>query len=343
MEIINRVNQYKRSPGSTWYQRNLSQIKYLAIHYTAARQANTATDDQAIQVSANHHINNKKWVGLSYHFYIPKSGKIYQINNLTDITWTDGKNTHALAICLDGYFHQPHNEQPTPAQLESLEWLINHLRGQLNIPQSQVLAHRDIAATSCCGDILYKYIVKYRNEGKLLDVHNQTTQSTINNMDKTKLINSINNNPQFDEETRKLLVQAVHNDDANYLLAFSGSAVREGLKELKAEIEATEAVQKVNEQALRSLENVLAQQQAQPVEEPDTGRPFGISKKLVATVAGLIGVPTQYMALIEFLPDEAVVTDAFMSTYALPLLYCTAGVLSVYTISQAVIDYKKTK
>ena len=115
-------------------------------------------------------------------------------------------------------------------------------------------------------------LIRHTYKGVLGWLRKRTLNQPINTnlMNKDNLIQSINNNPQFDEETRKLLVQAVMNDDANYLLTFSGSSPRANLKELEAEIAATEAVQKVNEQALRSLENVLAQQQAQPVEKFDS-------------------------------------------------------------------------
>lgn len=53
-----------------------------------------------------------------------------------------------------------------------------------------------------------------------------------NYMDKDKLIQSINENTIFDDATKKHLIDAVHNNDAAYLLAFSGSEPRRELQEL---------------------------------------------------------------------------------------------------------------
>lgn len=64
-----------------------------------------------------------------------------------------------------------------------------------------------------------------------------------NIMNKDNLIQSINNNPQFDEPTRVGLVQSVLRDDAGYLLAFSGSSVRANLAEVKKELEALKTEQ----------------------------------------------------------------------------------------------------
>ena len=172
---------------------------------------------------------------------------------------------------------------------------------------------------------------------------NQTTQSTINNQHNQDMQqlreyfeDQIKAHNLTDQEIERHAVRGRPNGLLN------AGEIQQAIGEFQARLQWVlndrQRVQEVTQQVKPVVEPVT-----EPVPQVDSGRPFGISKKLVATVAGLIGVPTQYMALIEFLPEEVVVTDAFMSTYALPLLYCTAGVLSVYIISQAIIDWKKTK
>ena len=169
MTIINRIHRYRKAE---WYQRNESEITYIVIHHSASTMRDD--EDNMLREHGDYHMNVNKWQGLSYHYIIGKSGKIYKINNLSDITWTDGINKESLSICLDGYFHPDINEQPTPAQLQSLQWLIDELRSDnypsFGVAQDRVVAHREhsATATACCGDLLYGYIVDYRNNGKII-------------------------------------------------------------------------------------------------------------------------------------------------------------------------------
>jgi N-acetylmuramoyl-L-alanine amidase len=165
MNIINKIGQYKNAP---WWQRNVGEINYIVVHHSASKMRD---DEEAmLQDHANYHINNNGWQGLSYHYIIGKSGTIYQINDLTDITWTDGLNRESLAICLDGYFHPDVNEKPTDAQIKAMEELLDELvtnHPEFPAGQSNVVAHRDHSAeaTACCGDILYPLVTNYRNTG----------------------------------------------------------------------------------------------------------------------------------------------------------------------------------
>jgi len=163
MNIINAIGKYKLKDRS-WFQREVSDIKKIVVHHSARPTSNN-TNEEILNILMGDH-TTQGWPGLSYHFVILKNGAIYQINNLSDITWTDSINVDSVAICLDGYFHPDFNEQPTQEQLTSLKWLLDNLSTQHpEFPASQkdVMGHRERYATACSGNNLFPYVVEYRN------------------------------------------------------------------------------------------------------------------------------------------------------------------------------------
>lgn len=165
MNIINSIHKYKQ-PGRSWYQRNVSMIKKIVVHHTASRQLG-GTDHEQLQAEANHHINTNGWPGLSYTFVILPNGHIHQINNFSDVTWTDGINWDCVAICLKGYFHDPYFEKPTSEQVAALKWLLDNLSTQhpeFPAAKGDVYGHRDRAQTACPGNNLYPYPTEYREK-----------------------------------------------------------------------------------------------------------------------------------------------------------------------------------
>lgn len=181
MNIINKIGQYRQS-GRQWYQRAQNTISIITVHHTADRQ--TDDDVTALNTAYNAH-KAQGWPGLAYHFFIPKSGNIYQINNFSDVTWHDTKNYDSIGIALDGYFHAPYNEEPTKEQLQSLKELLDWLctqNPQFPATQGNVYAHRERAATACPGDLFYPKVKEYREKGG--DV-NWVVEAPVNDYENT--------------------------------------------------------------------------------------------------------------------------------------------------------------
>jgi N-acetyl-anhydromuramyl-L-alanine amidase AmpD len=181
MNIINKIGQYR---VANWWQRNVNEIQYIAVHHTGAWHNASNSDDEAMQASFNVHVNTNGWQGLSYHFYIPKSGNVYQINDYTDITWTDTKNRNALAIVLDGNFVEG-GDKPSYEQLASLENLLDQLsqeHPEFPAGQSNVLFHGEIIATECCGKNLKPHVINYRNMGIIITPKYNTNNQDMNNL-----------------------------------------------------------------------------------------------------------------------------------------------------------------
>jgi len=108
--------------------------------------------------------------GLQYHFKIDNVGEIFWIRPFTQATYHAGNyavNRQSVAICLDGYFHSPHNQMPTREQYEALKQLLDWLctkNPQFPADQNDVFGHREISATACCGDTLIGFVQEYRNK-----------------------------------------------------------------------------------------------------------------------------------------------------------------------------------
>lgn len=151
MTIKDRVGHYLQT-GRAWYNR-VNDIKVITVHHDAIPHSDK-TDEQLMQQIMNTHVGKKGWPGFSYHYWISKSGAIYQVNQDNWITWHDGINNDSLGVCLNGYFHADHNNDPTPQQLQSLAFLKEHLKTKYSSIK-EFKGHRDRANTACPGDNMY--------------------------------------------------------------------------------------------------------------------------------------------------------------------------------------------
>lgn len=169
MTIQNVIGKYKQ-PNREWYTRAVSGIKVFSIHHDAIPQNDRPAEVVMQQIFTTH--KNNGWPGMSYHYYIHRDGTVYQVNKHEWVTWVDGVNWDCIGIVLNGYFHTPHNNKPTQAQLKALKELLDWLsteHPELPADQSGVYAHRERAATSCPGDNTFPYVKEYRE--KLGDVN----------------------------------------------------------------------------------------------------------------------------------------------------------------------------
>lgn len=122
-----------RHKTQKYSKRKLSDIRSAAIHHSL-----TVTGTP--EAFANYHVQANGWPGIAYPFVIPKDGTIYWCLDLELISYHVGNsNRHALGICLVGDFR---TQQPTPAQLDSLNRLLKYLQGILP-NMKQILGHSE--------------------------------------------------------------------------------------------------------------------------------------------------------------------------------------------------------
>lgn len=172
----NYVGNIKNLTGDTYlnpawagHNRPLGNITSITVHHDAALRPHNYDSAARYRSEAAGHYN-QGWPGLQYHYKIDNVGDIFQIRPLTTWLWHSGNGTgneRSIAICLDGYFHAPHNQVPTREQYEALKQLLDYLStpasGSFPADQSTVFPHQHWSATACCGSILVPFVNQYRN------------------------------------------------------------------------------------------------------------------------------------------------------------------------------------
>jgi hypothetical protein len=97
------------------------------------------------------------WGDLPYHFFIDLTGRIGEGR---DINYAGDTNTrystaNRIQVVLEGHFD---TEEPTPAQLQSLDKLVLWLAAKYQVPAAKVSGHNDHVATDCPGRNLKSYL-----------------------------------------------------------------------------------------------------------------------------------------------------------------------------------------
>jgi hypothetical protein len=129
---------------------------YIVVHHTACTNQMEDVND----IEKEHLAEG--WAGIGYHRVIKGDGTTVQGRPDKAV----GAHAYRLNYCsvgisLEGWFHPPYNEQPTPAQIQALKDNLKDLLAMF--PDCKIIGHRDVAgivknsdaATACPGDILY--------------------------------------------------------------------------------------------------------------------------------------------------------------------------------------------
>lgn len=90
------------------------------------------------------------WADVPYHFYVAADGEVAEGRELRYVgdSNTPYDPTGHLLIVVEGNFDV---EQPTPAQLQALDRLVQAFSAQWRISGSRVAGHGDYASTRCPG------------------------------------------------------------------------------------------------------------------------------------------------------------------------------------------------
>lgn len=149
VKVIDKVDSLQKHPSKTYPTRNLDSVRYIVVHHSASK-THKAED------FARWHVEQRNWAGIGYHEVIEKDGTVCLANRYeTRSNHVKNNNTASIGICLSGNFEE---EEPTKAQLKSLDSRIKHIRRQF-AQKLEVKGHRDLqTSTACCGDFLYNYI-----------------------------------------------------------------------------------------------------------------------------------------------------------------------------------------
>lgn len=123
-------------------------INRIFIHHSATSRDTTTHD--AVK---KHHVEENGWSDIGYHYTIDGRGIVRKgRKDNTTGAHVKGHNKDSLGICVFGNFQ---NEYPTAHQMEVLVKLLRQLQETYKVPAGEIKAHRDVAATSCCGQHLH--------------------------------------------------------------------------------------------------------------------------------------------------------------------------------------------
>ena len=93
------------------------------------------------------HISDKGWLGIGYHFYIRKDGRIYSGRPIDTIgAHSVGANNISIGVCFEGNFEK---EDMNDTQIKAGQRLISYLRGLY--PDVSIKKHNDFEQTACPG------------------------------------------------------------------------------------------------------------------------------------------------------------------------------------------------
>lgn len=123
----------------------------IVIHHTG----NPVDDDlSAEQIHASHQAQG--WAGIGYHFVVRKDGTV-ELGRPVDCVGAhaEGFNYCSIGIHICGNFNLA---EPTEAQINALPMLIADICDAYGLVASDsiVVGHRDLMATECPGNNLYK-------------------------------------------------------------------------------------------------------------------------------------------------------------------------------------------
>lgn len=133
----------------------------IVIHHTG----NPTDDDlSAEQLHRSH--QNLGWAGVGYHFIVRKDGTVELGRPVECVgAHVEGFNYCSLGIHVCGNFNLA---EPTEAQINALPMLIADICDAYGLiaSDSVVMGHRDLMATACPGDNLYKHLDEIRGNAE---------------------------------------------------------------------------------------------------------------------------------------------------------------------------------
>lgn len=165
------------NPAWSSHGRALSQATHIAVHHDAVVRPHSYDSVARYRDEAKAHYT-RLGPGLQYHYKIDNVGTIYQIRDHSMWLYAVGSNANVntINICLDGYFHPPHNQQPTREQYEALSQLLVKLCSatpSIPVTYPNVWAHRSFSSTACCGDTLVPYVFQISDKATAGNIPNE--------------------------------------------------------------------------------------------------------------------------------------------------------------------------
>ena len=132
----------------------MRQINKIVVHHSASKQSTTRD-----QIDRWH--KDRGWSGVGYHYVIESDGSIMMGRPFGKVgAHTKGNNGDSIGVCVVGNYEQI--DSMTLGQHQSLVVLLHGLMGQFDLAVDDVYGHRELGATACPGEHLFKWLSDWR-------------------------------------------------------------------------------------------------------------------------------------------------------------------------------------
>lgn len=165
-----------------WARRYSPDVKLLVVHHTALRvTGDNRSPIERMRALYEYHANGRGWGDVGYHYIVDEQGGIYEGRSGGESV-VGGHvycgNVGTVGVALMGNFE---TEQPTQQQIQSLQWLLDHLADAYHIDLNTnvvfkgkqsppIVRHKDLISTECPGFYLSNVIAQIRNNVKKGDL-----------------------------------------------------------------------------------------------------------------------------------------------------------------------------
>ena len=160
-------NKWARGGPIPQRMNRMSPIRYITIHHDGMApffeidQTSTAARIEAIRRAHR----GRGWGDIGYHFVVDRAGRVWEARPISYQGAHVKDHNHAnIGVVALGNFDQ---QQPSRAQLNTVQHLLGELMSSYRVPTSRVRTHQEWAATACPGRFLQDYMVTSRQLGRL--------------------------------------------------------------------------------------------------------------------------------------------------------------------------------
>lgn len=179
MQIENQIQTLNWHPARRWSMRDVTTIQKIILHQELGES--TVEQVNAYHIGPNH-ISQRGCPHFCYHYGIEKDGRIIMANDLCHIVWhCKGQNSIAVGIMLVGNFNGPGynlgTEGPTGEQMESVDFLVNHLLEELKLNRQNVYGHYHFGKPACPGYKVQRWIEDFRDDPEIESWKEDTKKS----------------------------------------------------------------------------------------------------------------------------------------------------------------------
>ena len=134
---------------------------FIILHHTASRKNTTVQDVDDWHKLRWPDFKSSLGYYVGYQYLIEGNGNTIQTrrNEEEGAHTLGGYNQKSIGIALTGNFDL---EEPNVPQLSALSTLLERLKKEYDIPDSKILGHKQVWATSCPGKNLSKWLNLYK-------------------------------------------------------------------------------------------------------------------------------------------------------------------------------------